>query len=239
MENFLIYDDNKCHAEALKQLLEKYTENTLIDVSSDYDTTLELLKQNRYLIIFVDIELESGRNGISFADMIQKSGIKSYLVYITGYTKYYEDIFYTKPAAFIEKPFSDIKVKKVLDIIRLRESEKGVIILSTGVRNSVRINPDDVLYIEHSNRYTVFYDTRKNEIHKFYDKKISEIEKILPYGFLRCHQSFIINMKYAVKLNHYYFTLSTDYLTCEILVSQLKYKKSHEMYNNFLINSIR
>jgi len=61
---------------------------------------------------------------------------------------------------------------------------------------------DDIIYIEASNTYVVFFLIN-------YDKGIrikntlEFVENLLPHDFFLCHRSFIVNLKHVTKISTY------------------------------------
>ena len=68
-----------------------------------------------------------------------------------------------------------------------------------------------ILYVQtegHRNVFTVLKGNEKAEF-KLY-MKLDEIETILaPFGFVRCHRSLLVNMRYVKSISNYLMELST------------------------------
>ncbi|MEO0288154.1 MAG: hybrid sensor histidine kinase/response regulator [candidate division WOR-3 bacterium] len=102
----LIADDVETNCKILKKLLEKY--NFLVDFTLNGTETIQKIKENRYSILFLDIEL----NDISGLEIAKryKYEFNLYIVGISGSTniksEYFDD--------YLEKPFDEIKLEKVI-----------------------------------------------------------------------------------------------------------------------------
>ena len=71
----------------------------------------------------------------------------------------------------------------------------------------MRLWVDDIIYIETSRHKNVFYTA--GEVYSIY-KKMDELEaELAGMGFVRIHQSFLINMRYIGKLSSYVMVLIT------------------------------
>lgn len=239
MDKVLIYDDNINSINELKCILERICPETVIHTSDNYETTIKLMKNNSYSVMFIDIELDNNISGIKFISELNESGNKSSVVFITAHTRYNEEIFYACPTAFIQKPFSEENVGRAVDIVKKRKPENKCIVLTRSVNNIEKINFDRISYIEHINRYTIFYDESFQEISRFYELKLTEVMKLLDDSFSHCHQSYIVNLKYAFKIERFSFTLTGTEKKCSIPVSQMNYKKVHLHYMQFLEQSVQ
>ena len=73
------------------------------------------------------------------------------------------------------------------------------------------LKPENILYVQtdgHRNVFTVIEGNKKTEL-KLY-MKLDEIERILaPFGFVRCHRSLLVNMRYVKSISNYLMELST------------------------------
>ncbi|MEO0236861.1 MAG: hybrid sensor histidine kinase/response regulator [candidate division WOR-3 bacterium] len=102
----LIADDIETNCKILKKLLEKY--NFIVDFSLNGADTIQKIKENKYSILFLDIEL----NDISGLEIAKKYKCESnlYIIGISGSTniksEYFDD--------YLEKPFDEIKLEEVI-----------------------------------------------------------------------------------------------------------------------------
>lgn len=118
MKNILIYDDNIDHCLELKMILHNLLNNlTNVDIAVSYAEAQNLLSRDIYDIFFIDIELDSRKNGIDFTLEFQKKHPNVSLVYVTAHIKYCQEIFLTSPTAFLLKTFTCESVSKALRII--------------------------------------------------------------------------------------------------------------------------
>ena len=96
------------------------------------------------------------------------------------------------------------------------------------VEGNVRLRVDDIIYIETSRHKNVFYTA--GETYSIY-KKMDELEvELAGMGFVRIHQSFLINMRYIGKLGSYVMVLTTGK---EISVPKSRYPEVKRQYTLF------
>ena len=92
------------------------------------------------------------------------------------------------------------------------------------------LREDDIIYIETSRHKNVFYTAGGGKTYSIY-KKMDELEaELAGMGFVRIHQSFLINMRYIGKLSSYVMVLTTGK---EISVPKSRYPEVKRQYTLF------
>lgn len=232
-QSYLIYDDDKTACESLYKLLSEQTADTCIYIADNKKDAAELLKNN-ISVVFLDIELEHGQSGIGFARYIRKSYPKIKLIFITAHIKYCEDIFSANPSGFLVKPFTAEKISRTLSLLHSKDSGRDYIVMQNSKNSSVKIELDDISYIEAMSRKIIFYDGRGEIKYKFHNK-ISDLDDKLPDNFVRCHQSFLVNLDYAADIKRYSLTLSYGEV---VPVSQGRFSSARNSFMRYLGESL-
>lgn len=97
------------------------------------------------------------------------------------------------------------------------------------VEGKKTLNMEEVLYIE-TNRHKNIFHT-KDENFSIY-RKIGELqEELKGLGFMRTHQSFLVNMRYVQKISSYVLTLTTGE---ELSVPKARYQEVKREYAAFV-----
>ena len=100
------------------------------------------------------------------------------------------------------------------------------------VEGKIPLKTEDIIYIETSKHKNTFYT--KEENYSIY-KKLSEIEgELKEFGFVRIHQSFLVNMQYVEKISSYVMTLTTGQ---ELSVPKARYPQVKKEYQEYLEES--
>lgn len=228
-----ICDDDKNILQYLKKKIEIILEDNcqITTFESGYDL-IEYIDSDisNPDIIFMDIDLKE-HLGIDVAKKIQQKFNNIKIIFITGYVSYVEDIFEVETLYYPAKPINEEKLKKALnkamEVIKVNKEE--ILNIKTEV---VSINLNDVNYIESHLRTVIMHC---GKIKKTIYKKLNEIENILPEKFIRCHQSYIVNMEKVNILTTNKFILKSG---DKVPVSQSKYKDTKEKFLNYLENNI-
>lgn len=97
------------------------------------------------------------------------------------------------------------------------------------VEGNKKLRIEDIMYIETSRHKNLFHTT--DGVYSIY-KKLNEIEEDLKeYGFLRIHQSFLVNMRHVHKISSYVLTLKNGK---ELSVPKSRYQEVKRKYANHL-----
>lgn len=220
--NIAICDDEKYYRHYIKDLVGKYLikENVIfrIELFGDgKEFCMEEGNMQKFDIIFLDIEME-GMNGMETAHSIRKKNREMDIVFITVMPDYVFEGYKVSAVRYILKKDIEILLPECLaDILKKRRcSGHKMEFPFVGGKRTVLLN--DILYIESKSHKLQF--TRQDEILYMY-ARINEMEtKLIHYNFVRCHQSFLVNLEHIEQINNYLICLSNG---SEIPVSRPRY----------------
>jgi two-component system, LytTR family, response regulator len=177
-------------------------------------------------ILFLDIEL----GDMNSFDMLQKMPHKDFhIIFITSFDKYALQAFKVHAVDYLLKPVEgpdlNLAIKRAMTQIFNEERRYGVLSEYSMQKNSrllisetnefKLIDLKNIIYCKADINYTDVYhlDVNGNLIKstdthnlKFYE------EKLRPYGFLRIHQTFLVNREHVtrIKKNPCEIVLSTS-----------------------------
>ena len=206
----VIVDDEKTNILTLKNLLDKYFPDiSIIGIAGNVADGVEIINQAKPDLLFLDISMPDG-DGF---DLLAKVGFRSFeVIFTTAHDQYalkafdYSAIHYPlKPIDFNElstaiNRYNQLKAKGTLSarlsVLRdnLQNNVQKIIIPSADGLNIVLI--DDVIRLEASDVYTIFYLTNKRKL--LASKPLNSFEKILTdKPFSRIHAKHLVNLKYV------------------------------------------
>jgi DNA-binding LytR/AlgR family response regulator len=96
----------------------------------------------------------------------------------------------------------------------------------------IRVPYGDIGYFESSAKKVTLYLGNSDKTY-FFSAKLDDIEALLPDHFLRCHQSYLVNLRMIRHLdskNHVFVLHSGE----EILISRRSYTAAKEAYQSYL-----
>ena len=202
MLNFVICDDNPSVLDRLAKMLESIFISNDIDASIGLKSTtafdvINYLANNKVDVLILDINLKSEITGCDIANMVRKKNKDVYLIFTTGHLEYALMAYKYKTFDYLPKPIVDEKLEET--ILRLIDDIKHT--PSKFIRlnnNKTIINQDEVNYIKKDGMKLVFCtNTRTYETYSSFNK----IESCLPENFVRCHKSYIVNVKKISDIN--------------------------------------
>lgn len=149
-------------------------------------------------IAILDIQIGDD-NGILIARKLQEDFPLLEVIFMTSYLEYARDIFRAEPIYFLCKPIESNRLFEAIDkaLFLLEKARKDVI--NIRIRNAiVRINLHKIIFIESDKRNLKIYEKHRELT---IVQKLDQMEEQLPDFFLRCHQSYIVNMNYIDSLS--------------------------------------
>lgn len=192
-------DDNAQERAYIKSLVLDWLERSGAMVSiREYPSAEALLfsySDNPPDILLLDIEMP-GMNGVELAKRLRERAETVQIIFITGYSDFIAEGYDVSALHYLLKPISSDKLFEVLDRaykVICEEKPPETVVFRAGME-TLRFKLSDIEYIVALGHSTVLSADGKT-----YDLSvpISEAEKALGEGFIRCHRSYIVNLKYV------------------------------------------
>jgi DNA-binding LytR/AlgR family response regulator len=208
--NILIIEDDKDISESLIEMLEILGHNVLAEAES-YDQAIDALNKNLPDIALVDIQLKGSKTGIDVAERL-KNKYKIPFIFTTAFADQdtIERASEHSPYGYIVKPY---RLKDLNAAIRLAirnhqalhalQEDEGQVFNSNSLfvkvdNRFIRINPEDIFFIEAKGDYVLFKTEQKGYIVHSTIKNIEE--KLNGSQFVRVHRSYIVNIDKIVDI---------------------------------------
>lgn len=143
-------------------------------------------------VIFLDICM-SEPDGVETARRLRFMGCKTSIIFLTTTSEYAIEGYEVEAAGYLLKPLDQEKLRQLLKRLFGKENQAA---LALRQGNKIfSILPSDVIYIE-SSRNRLAIHTVKETIS--YYGRLDELEgRLAGKQFLRCHQSFLVNMDWV------------------------------------------
>lgn len=248
MFKIAICDDNLNDIGLIKEIVEKYLDKKVILYSiTEFRAGEELISTlEDFDVVFLDIVMGKGINGISAGERFHNLKTNTKIIYITSFPQYCAQAINKVHAfGYLTKPIKKEQVIKqledVLELIDKEKSEKPSIIfkvMEMGRENKTdtvikEFIIEDIIYFEFVNR-KIKIKTKEGEFY-FRGQMKDLVKKMNDYTFGCCHQSYLINLRYASKIVKYNLYLKNGEL---LPVSQKKSSEFREKLNAFIQKSI-
>ena len=183
-------------------------------------------------IFFVDFSRHDV--GFKLAAYFRDCSLRGSWVYmgpdISGLVK----TLFIRPSGFISDPNAPEQILQCLKVLVAyhQKQERKLYFPFKFEDEQMRLPFDEICYFESNAKKVILYQAR-NARNYIFTAKLDDIGKILPDFFLRCHQSYIVNMHMIRCLdtkNHVFILYSNE----EILISRRMYSQAREMYERFI-----
>lgn len=221
-----ICDDEKIQVELLERYVENWAKENDIRVEIELFYNAESFDfawsmDKKYNILLLDIEMP-GKNGIELAKKIRKGDNLLNIIFITAISDYISEGYDVEAINYLIKPIKENKLYECLDraFEKIPIEEKNILIDVEG--ETIRLIEKDILYIE---SFSHFVDIHTSQENYRVRKNIGTMEKILEQNsFIRCHRSYIVNLKHIKKIGKVDIVLDNDDL---IPVSRRQYSNTN------------
>lgn len=177
----------------------------------------EFQEGNRPDVLIMDIchefnpalpKTKDRQEGIDCAYELNQRYPELQIIYMTEDVKKYSQHIFLKPVnllGYLTKPVDLVILKKLLEIAKEKQKQNDEKRVTIMCRNHKQIfYLDEILYLESRAHRTMIHTYEGEEVCR---DKISDLEQRMGDTFVRCHQSFLVNMKYIRRIENESFKL--------------------------------
>lgn len=209
----IIVEDELLNRDNLQQLLLKYCKDIMvIAIAASADEGIALIRKHQPQLVFLDIQMP-GKDGFQMLQQLNRDSFE--IIFVTAYSEYGIRAIKFSAIDYLLKPvdISDLKaaVNKAIKRIKEKQENKNLQNLLHYLQHNNKpdrriaiaslkeirlVSVKDILRCESENTYTFFYLTNGEKI--LSTTPIITYEELLhDYGFLRCHQTHLVNKSYV------------------------------------------
>lgn len=209
MIKIAICDDEQHFLNIIERMLRVYEEKSGQSLYiKKYTQSIHLMDslKEEFQIYFLDLQMPN-MNGFELAKIIRKYDERSTIIFVTSYREYVFDSFQFDIANYITKPITQAQIEcemnRAIRKINTYEQEYLVVKNSNGF---IKIFLSDIQYIETYERNVRFHcQNGRSEIGHFKMQNLEE--RLREYPFIRCHNSYIVNVDYIKQIHDLSVTL--------------------------------
>ena len=230
MLSIAICGDSALERELLANLLEHYCAMRSIacrcTLYEDGDTLCyELGDGGWYDVAFLDISVPRSL-GMEVARRLRVGGYSGAIVFCASTNAFAPEGFDVEASGYLIKPIGIESLSRTMDrVLRAVRTSTYPVKCRSRV---LRIPYDEILFVESRNSRCVLH-RMGGRCHTIY-KKLTEVERELSAPcFLRCHQSYLVNMNYIASADRK-FTLTTGDI---VLIRQKSLRVVREAYEAY------
>lgn len=187
-----VCDDNKEYIDEICRLIKLYEGKYTFEIDIFMSGEEFIQCNKKYDIIFLDIEMQA-ISGLDVAASIRSKKDDAIIIFITSYVNYISDTFRLGAFQFLVKPFSEEDFK--IDFERAINTyiSKHMKYMVKWREKIFYIEYNEIIYIEAYDRH--LYIITENQKYECVGKITEAYDKLKLYGFIRCHQGYIVNVR--------------------------------------------
>jgi DNA-binding LytR/AlgR family response regulator len=160
----------------------------------------------RFDLSFLDIFM-NGMSGVEAARHIHSADPDTLLVFVSSSNDFYREAYDLYAFNYLIKPLTQDKLAEVLHraMERLNKDKEQVVRISFN-DNLHTVRCSQLLYLS-SEQHVINFHLKNGETVKAYGKMDDFITQLPSKFFVRCHQSYIVNLNYVTKMTASEFAL--------------------------------
>lgn len=197
-----ICDDSVKDAEFVQHILYVWAASRQVHVRAEVFATAERFlfryaEDKNWDILLLDIEM-GAMDGVALAKQVRRDNEAIQIVFVTGFPDYMAQGFEVSALHYLMKPVRQDQLFAVLDraAAAIRKTERFLLLPVDG--ETLRLRVSQIQYVEaFSHSVTVVTPSETIPV----KLPISEMEKQLGDGFVRCHRSYLVGLRYIARLS--------------------------------------
>ncbi len=175
--------------------------------------------------VFLDIYMDK-MMGIDVARQLRASGYNGKIVFLTASAGFAVESYDVRAFGYILKPVTYEKIERITK--ELLEGFNNEVYQLRHRGEILSIDYNDIVFIESCNSKCVLHSA-SGETHTVY-KRLCDIEdELCDSRFLRCHQSYLVNMNHIIHADKSFLTDSGE----TVLIRQKSLKEIKDRYFDF------
>lgn len=213
--NAIILDDELYCSETLFYLIKKHCPQiTKADVYTDPEQALEIVRQERPDILFLDVEMPF-MSGFDFVQALGPTTVS--IIFTTAYDTYAVQAFKVNAVDYLLKPIDKEELIQAVSKVAKKPQPLDQHLLSGLIRTALEqqaprkitihtvdgihlLQLDDILYCKSEGSYSFIY--LKDQPVLMVSKNLAEMEELIKSSrFFRVHKSHLINQDHILKVN--------------------------------------
>lgn len=220
--NILICDDNSDvviqEEFVVEEAMASLKKRSSIRTFTSAKECLAAVKENKkeFSIVFLDIEMPY-ISGLELGKKIKEINSMIQIIFVTSFEKYSLSAYDVHPFYYVVKP---LKMEKVREIVLsvMQYEQAGSVSISDSPKLKVEINRDviaipvrGVCYIEkEKNVCNIVTESREYQTYVSLKELEDQIMGLKANELYRCHQSFIVNLRYVQRYESNGFVLENE-----------------------------
>lgn len=196
-----ICDDSTEDAAFVEQIVKSWTKQNQWETTMEHFPSAEAFwfcyaQDKEWDILLLDIEMGK-MDGVELAKQIRQDNSSVQIIFITGFADYMAQGYEVSALHYLMKPVAQDKLFAVLDKAAQNRKKTEKVLLFPVDAEIIRLKLSQICFVE-AQAHSVLVVTGQRTVEV--RRSISELEQELDQGFVRCHRSYLVNLKYIARL---------------------------------------
>lgn len=200
----IVIEDSRIAREGLIEMLGEFTEVNIIGEAEHPAPALELIREHRPDVIFLDIHMP-GETGF---ELLEKLDYVPRIIFTTAYSEYAIKSFDYHTIDYLLKPISQERLALAIAKLNINNDDKSQEIKpALEMNNKIFVKDDDKCHLV-TLESIAYFESCKNHVRIFFNqesafikKSLSQIEERLPIKFFfRANRQFIVNLQAIIAI---------------------------------------
>lgn len=164
-----------------------------ITSAATFEDSVEKISKNQYDVAFVDILLDNQEKGLELAELLSlKNTSFITTTNLTDLSLFY-DIKKYSPVAYFQKPIDPLELRCRLEsFFESEEKAKSNFLFHKNGAEYVRIEKEDIVYIEADGNYTTIYTKKEKFMVRSSLKTL--VDKIDSTALIQVHRKWVVRL---------------------------------------------
>lgn len=211
-----ICDDETVFSDKLKKIIASYCIQKQIPCEIDiYQSGKEFiadrLKMSGYQIVFLDINMEE-TDGLEAARELRKLCKETHIIFVTAFINYSLEGYKVEAIRYLLKTDTYFRkaVYESLEAVFQKMEYTPVVKTFSFLEGNKSIALERILYVESTLHKLKFYILGEEIVLYTMYETLNNISKMFTKDFVRIHQSYLVNLRFARKITGSNLLLSND-----------------------------
>lgn len=227
-----VVDDDKEMIQKTCEMVEQYYKSldVVIDCYTESQKFWIKWEQNPqyYQLLLFDIEMPE-TDGIELAKKIREQNRDIPIIFLTSYMEYALKGYEVNALRYLTKPLDKVKVFEALKAAGRRNENTEKLLIHEKEQDRI-LYLKDIVYMEAFNQDICIVMITGEQYKIRYNLKEYEMQ-LKEKGFVRCHRSYLANMKHIKSLEKNRIVLGNDMV---IPVSRMKYQNTRTFFYDYI-----
>ena len=192
-----ICEDSRMDRELLRKivtyLMQERGLTFQLGVFESGEALMQDYEKNPFDLIFLDIMM-NGLDGLETGRRIRKVDVQAEIIYCTSSKDFAIAAYEIHAMGYLLKPYEPGRIGAVIDYYMLKHPQE---------------NRKDILFMESDNKVVYIHTTTQGDVKVYNRLDVLEAE-VQDERFLRCHQSYLLNLQYVAGIVNSDFIMIDD-----------------------------